>query len=336
MTDYTSRVLKYEERNPILTLERARELTGLDLVSARETRSYDGQSYHQMEVESQSKSHQSTGEEGIDFFCSVGYQVFPEGVGVRGTYTLADFLAIRGNRTVFVEVLSDTNVRAETLQRKAQLQQHGDLCFILFSGNKRSNEPNLVAAKRSIESWADVLYCRLDGYRRNRIDRTYNATVAYDTTRQNGIKVALAFERSGRKLAVSAKFVTHLYQNSTAMPRASPAYIVEPLNHCYEQIFLEVFQKLACRTGSKIKFTSRRKHVTAFRAMRRKSGLKMIDADGHVTACLKSEYRENFCVFVLERTGPDGLRNLMTTMEEYGLRLEYNHAELDRSLQPLR
>jgi hypothetical protein len=119
------------------------------------------------------------------------------------------------------------------------------------------------------------------------------------------------------------------------MPRASPAYIVEPLSHCYEQIFLEVFQKFACRTGSKIEFTSRRKHVTAFRAMRRKSGLKMIDADGHVTACLKSEYREIFCVFVLEWTGPDGLRNLMTTMEEYGLRLEYNHAELDRSLQPL-
>jgi hypothetical protein len=47
MTDYTSRVSKYEERDPFLSLARARELMGLDLDSARETISYDGQwTYH--------------------------------------------------------------------------------------------------------------------------------------------------------------------------------------------------------------------------------------------------------------------------------------------------
>jgi hypothetical protein len=71
-----------------------------------------------MEELSESKSHRSAREEGIDFFCSAGYRIFPEGIGVRGTYTLADFLAVRGNRTVFVEVLSDTNVNPETLQKK--------------------------------------------------------------------------------------------------------------------------------------------------------------------------------------------------------------------------
>lgn len=341
-------------RYPVITLARARELTGLDLISARKIDSDQGQSYHQMEEESESKSHQSAREEGIGFFCSVGYQVYPEGVGVRGIYTLADFLAVRKNRTVFVEVLSDTNVKAETLQRKAQLQQHGELCFILFSGTKRSNEPHLVVAKRATESWADVLYCRLDGYNGNSIEQTYKATVAYDTTRQNGIRVALAFERSGRKLAVSAKFLTHLYRNPYNTPISYP---VLPLSYCYEEIFLEVFQKLARRMGGKIKFTSSRRHVTAFRAMRRKSGLKMIDAGGHVTACLKSEYRgapieevsmwtyrpssrdlppdDIFGVFVLARTGPDGLRNLVTTMEEYGLTLQYGAAGFERSLQLL-
>lgn len=356
VTDYTSRVSKYEERNPILSLVQARKRTGLDLVPARETNSYNGQSYHEMEEESQSKSHLSAKEEGIDFFCSVGYQVFPEGVGVCGTYTLADFLAIRGNRIVFVEVLSDTNIKAETLQRKSQLQQHGELCFVLFSGTKKSNEPNLISAKHAIESWADVLYCRLNGYSGNRIEQNYKATVAYDTTRQNGIKVSLAFERSGRKLAVSAKFLTHLYQNSIELPHASPAYRVEPLSYCYEEIFLEVFQKLASRTGGKIKSTSRHEHDTSIRAMRRKSGLKMIGVDGRVTWCLKSDYRGEpiededlwtyhpstrdllpdkiFGVFVLKETGPDGLRNLITTLEEYGLTLQYSRAELERSLQP--
>ncbi len=356
MTAYTLRVSEYEQ-NPVLSLAQARALTGLDLVSARETNSDGGQSYHQMEEESESKSHQSAREEGIDFFCSIGYQVFPEGIGLYGTYTLADFLAIRGNRTVFVEVLSDTNVRAEVLQRKAQLQQHGELCFILFSGTKSSNESNLVTTKHSIESWADVLYCRLNGYSGNRIEQTYKATVVYDTIRKDGIKIALAFASSGRKLTVSAQFLTHLYQNSTALPRACPAYPVSPLSYCYEQIFLEIFQELQSRTGSKIRSTSRHPQLTDFRAMRRRSGPKMFDPSGHVTARLKSEYRgapveedymwtyhpafrdlppdDCFGIFVLERTVSDGLHNLMRTMEEYGMVLQYTPAELERSLQQL-
>jgi hypothetical protein len=143
MTAYTERVAEYES-SPVLSLERARALTGLDLVAAREVLSYDGQSYHEMEEEAESKSHHAARQEGIDFFCSTGYQIFPEGVGVRGVFTFADFLAIRENRFIFVEVLSDTNIKPETLRTKSQLQKYGELCFILFSGSKRSREPNLL------------------------------------------------------------------------------------------------------------------------------------------------------------------------------------------------
>ncbi len=332
MTDYTLAVSRYESRNPILSLDLARELTGLDLVAAREEISpFEGVSYHQMEEESASLSHQSARDQGIDFFCSIGYRVFPEGIGVRGIYALSDFLAIHGNRTVFVEVLSDTNIKPETLQRKAQLQQYGELCFILLAGTKRSSEPNLLATKQLIKSWADVLYCRLD-HRGNRIDRTYNATVVYDTTRNNGIRVALMFERSGRKLVVSARFLTHLYQNSV-LPRAHPAYIVEPLSDCYAGIFLDVFKIFVRRTENKIKFTSKRSHVTSFLAMRRKSGLKMIGADGRVTACLKCH--DILGVFVLEKTGPAGLHDLLAALREYGLTLQYSHAEFEQGLQLL-
>ena len=89
--------------------------------------------------------------------------------------------------------------------------------------------------------------------------------------------------------------------------------------------------------------------------MRRKSGLKMIDAARHATASLKSEYRgpsveddymwtyhpssrdlppeHIFGVFTLERTIPDGLRILLKVMAEYGLTLEYSPLEFDQNIQ---
>lgn len=339
----------------VISLSEARKFTGLDLISAREIDSTLGQTYHELEGNSESKSHQSAREQGISFFCSLGYKVFPEGVGVVGTYTLADFVAVRKHRTVFVEVLSDTNIKTEVLQRKALLQEHGELCFILFSGTKRSDKADLLASKQLIESWADVLYCRLDGFGGNRIERTYKATVAYDTTRDRGIRVALTFEQSGRKLLVSTNFITHLFQNPSRTPIA---YTVLPRSYCYEEIFLEVFQAFASQTGQRISFTSRKRHVTAIRAMRRKSGLKSIGDDGCVASRLRSEYRgppvdevymwtyhpssrdlppeHIYGVFVLEDTGPDGLITLLSIMKEYGLQLEYNASDLEQGLESLR
>jgi hypothetical protein len=329
-------------RDTLITLEHARRATGLDLVSARETPTDDGFSYHDIEEESESPSHKSARDKGIGYFRSIGYHIFPEGVGVRGTYTFADFLAVRENRAVFVEVLSDTNIKTETLQKKAQLQGHGELCFILFSGTKRSDESNLLTIKRAIESWADVLYCRLDGYGGNSIDHTYRASVAYDTTRNRGIRVAIADEPIGKKkLAVSVKFLTHLYRNpmNTLLSHA-----VLPLSYCYEEIFLDIFKQFARLSGGRIKFTPRHRHVTAFRAMRRKSGLKMMDADGREVARLMSEYRgppieeqymwtyhpssrdlppeHIYGVFVLDNSLPECSPNLLTAIRGYGLKLD--------------
>jgi len=356
VTAYTCRVAEHEN-DPILSIEQARQLTHLDLVSGREIGPDDQHSYQQMEELSESKSHRSAREEGIDFFCSVGYRIFPEGIGVHGTYTLADFLAVRGTRTVFVEVLSDLNVNPETLQKKAQLQQHGELCFILFSGTKESNEPCLIAAKRLIETWSDVLYCRLNGYTGNRIEQTHNVSVVYDTTRRNGIKLSLSFARPGRKVVVSAKLATPLYGNSTAMPRAYPAYPTGSLSYCQERIFLEIFQDFGRRTGGTIRTTLRHPLDTAIRAMRRKSGLKMTASGGGVMASLKSEYcgtpiEEDymwtyhppsrdlptdgiFGSFALERTGPRGLDSLIESIRACGFVPEYAIEEYGQSVKHL-
>lgn len=356
MTAYTSRVAEHES-DPILSLAQARELTNLDLISGREISPNDKHSYHQMEELSESRSHRSACEEGIDFFCSVGYRIFPEGIGVRGTYTLADFLAVRGNRTVFVEVLSDSNVRPETLQKKAQLQQHGELCFILFSGTKESNEPRLVAAKRLIETWSDVLYCRLNGYTGNRIEQSHKVSIIYDTTRHDGIKLSLSFARPRRRLVVSAKLTTPLYGNSTAMPQAWPAYLTGSLSYCHERMFLEIYQEFGRRASGVMRTTSRHPLDTAIRAMRRKSGLKMIASDGRAIACLKSEYcgirveepymwthhpssrdlpqGKIFCSFALERTDPCGLDSLVESIKVCGFVPEYGAEEYEQSIQHL-
>lgn len=343
-----------EQAMRLITIERAREMTGLDLVSARDTESVPGRTYHQMEEETESKSHQSAREEGIAFFRSIGYQIFPEGVGIKDTFTLADFLAVREGRTVFVEVLSDTNVKPETLQRKAQLQQHGELCFILFSGTSRSDEPTLLAAKRAIGSWADVLYCYLHGYRGNRIEHTKGVSVAFDTTRDNGIRLAVEFKWLGRrKVSVSTKFLTHMYKNPLDTPIS---YCVHPLSYEYEAIFRSIFYDLAERIGATVK-SSKNGSVTDYRAMRRKSGLKMVDANGRAVGYLKSEYRGQpiseeymwtyhpssrnlppdaiYGVFELHKTGPSGLQKLIDAITMAGLSVQYEMVDLAQSLAHL-
>jgi len=342
-------------RRPVISIEQAREVTGLDLVSARTVAALDGHSYHELEQGSESKSHQSAREEAIEFFCSIGYEVFPEGVGVNGAYTLADFLAVRPGRVVFVEVLTDSNVTDETLQKKAQLQQHGELCFVLFSGTKRAHEVALLAAKQKVMSWADVLYCRLDGYTGNSMEVHENVTVIYDTTRSQGIRVALTFAKSGRKVVVSIRFLTHLYRN----PRhVLLTHIVGSVTYQYEKIFLDLFERLARETPWRIKYTSKYNKKVAFRAMRRATGVKMVGLGDQVVARLRSEYRGSeaieprfdetyfpwtrdlppddfYGVFVFEKTGPEALKALLTLLRAYPLTLEYDETELQAHLKHL-
>lgn len=346
----SSRLPNDLSRFPTLTLVEARQLTGLDLVAARDVKAEDGSSYHDMETQTESKSHDRVRGEGIGFFVSIGYRVFPEGVGVRGTYTLADFLAVRDGRIVFVEVLSDSNIKQETLQRKAQLQAHGELCFLLFSGTKRSDDAALLAAKRAIEDWADVLYCRLNGYSGNFIDHDGRTAVEYDTTRAKGIRVALSFEKSGRKLGVAVKFLTHLYDHPMNTPLM---YSILPISYRYEHTFLSVFQRLERLDSWKIKYTSRSEKVI-IRATRRKAGLKLRWPDQVVAACYRSEYRGEpreetgmetyhpssrelppehvYGVYILEKTGPTGLHNLLAAMKECRLSPIYDADELQAAL----
>ncbi len=323
---------------PIIDICKARTVTGLSLVSALEVVTENGDTYHELEEQTESKSHNIAREEAIKYFSSIGYEIYPYGIGVEGEYTLADFLAVNSHRTVFVEVLSDSNIKPETLSRKAKLQSYGELCFVFFSGTKVSDERRLLGLKREVESWADVLYCRLNGWSGNFIQGTKRATVAYKTTYQQGIVVDATFNKVGRKLAIELKFSTNLYKNPC---NTLISYPVLPLSYCYEEIYLDIFRRVENISKRKIKYKSHKKDVT-IRSIRQKSGLKMLGTDGRVAMCLKSEYRGSqkiddpytyypssrdlpvndfYGIFVLEKTGAKGLHDIIKAFSECGLTL---------------
>jgi hypothetical protein len=335
--------------NTIIEISEAKEATGLNLISAKEIISENGSSYHELEEQTESKSHDIARQEAIKYFCSIGYKVYPYGIGVSGIYTLADFLAINNKRTVFVEVLSDSNIKIETLTKKSKLQDFAELCFVFFSGTKKSDEQKLIRLKQEVQSWADVLYCRLNGWSGNFIQGRYihKATVAYNTTRKQGIVVKAVFERSGRKLVVALKFVTHLYQNPN---NTVLHYPVMPRSYRYETIFLEVFQLIAKISKRKINYKSHKNDVT-IRSIRQKSGLQMLGTDARIAIRMKSEYRgeekidepyewtyrpstrdlpvdDFYGVYILEKTGPQGLHDLINALNVYGLTIKCDEQEL--------
>jgi hypothetical protein len=346
-------------KSPLLiSLAEAKARSGLDLVSADEIASGVGASYHEMEGQAESKSHRSAREHCIMYLSAIGYDIFPAGVGVKGTYALADFVAIRSSRTVFVEVLSDANVVEDTIAKKLQLQTHGELCFVLFSGTKRSDETVLLNEKRALHARADVLYCRLDGYgAESGIEWPFAATVAYDTTRQDGIRVGLSFARTGRNVTVAVKLLTHLYRTTLERQTYFP---ISAQDH-YEQIFLRVFNKLGHQLkcdiprGSWLDTASSGNNTPAFRAMRKAAGLRMNDGKGRAVARIKSEYRGRpsasadrsfgnpFCndlslddlrgVFSFERSPQHGVSELIAAIEEFGLSPEFNREELKQVLK---
>ena len=274
----------------LISFNRARAMTGLDLVAARDM-SFSGDiSYHDAEDASESPSHKSAREEAVKFFTSRGYSVFPEGVGVRGTFALADMLAVREprNRIVFVEVLTDFGVRPETIERKLQLQKHGEICFVLLHGKKAYQKTSVEELKRSIRPHADVLTCFLDGYHGNFIETGRFATVSYDTTRDQGICVEATAREARTKATVEFRFLTRLYPNPNGVLISDT---VPPESVFLEEQFQSAFEDLCKKHGARIKFTRTNRHVTAIRAMRRKSGLKAVLPDGAHFGSVRSDYR---------------------------------------------
>lgn len=279
-----------ENRDHRISLEEARAITGLRLSSARDAVSGAGVSYHELEIRTEGAAHKTARADAIRWFVSRGYHVFPEGVGVDGVFTFADFLAIQveTRRVVFVEILSDAGITPQTLARKRALQLHGGLCFIVFSGKKAFNRDAAETLKREIEAFADVLVYNLDAYAGNYITNDSRATVSFDTTRDLGIRIEVAIEDEKKATFVSVRFLTRLYQN----PEGVPCEVVPEDDGFFEEQFHRAFQILCRQFGARVKETRARAYITNFNAMRRKAGLKAFDGDGQLFAVLRSERRD--------------------------------------------
>lgn len=143
--------------SPPLTIDEARALTGLDLVPAdsvveRESRL----SYAELEEVTESNTHARLRELAIMVFNDYGYRVFPAGVGVRGVFAFADFLAVRDQRCIFVEVLTDRKATDPCLRQKQQLAARGELAFV-FIGNLEGRQPSALEVQDRAAKAHDVL-----------------------------------------------------------------------------------------------------------------------------------------------------------------------------------
>lgn len=274
-----------------ITLEQASTMSRLELTSAREVHDAEGLSYHDKEVASESASHRVAREKAMGFFLSRGYHVFPEGVGVRGVYTLADFVALRPDegRLVFVEVLSDAGVTLTNALKKLQLQEFGELCLVVFSGGKQAyRQHEAEHLKRELSRHTDVLTINLNGYVGNHIEDGRYATVAYQTTRARGIQLTALRRATRAREIVDLSFVSRLYTNPIGVTITD---CVGREAHFLETVFRGLFEELCKEFRARISYTRARRDVTAYRAMRRKSGLKAHSYDGLWFGSLKSDYR---------------------------------------------
>src|ERR1035438_7047741 len=112
-----------------LTIEKLKKATGIDFVSDIVAPFYsDGTNYRNLQKDSESKTHLEMRNHAITYFQKLGYDIYPNGIGVRGVYALADFLAYRKDRVIFVECLTDAKAKQEEIEKKQLLKQFGEVC----------------------------------------------------------------------------------------------------------------------------------------------------------------------------------------------------------------
>lgn len=250
-------------------IKEAKKQTRINLVAA-DSIPFEDSTYAKREKETQSKAHANAVIEGIKLFRSLGYKIYPHAVGVKGVYTLADFLAVQGGRIIFVECLTDNNLKPDTIKRKKQLQEHGELCFICMTGSKSSDSAERVALKESLGSEFDVILYSVHGYYGGTIVDYDVATVAWDTTKAEGIKVHYNVFEERHVINVRVKFKTRSLTNpfNTTISYCRPSH----WSRC-EDCFLSIFHSFINASGGRITNRSHKKDIW-LRAMRRKAGLK--------------------------------------------------------------
>lgn len=88
--------------------------------------------YNELQDRTQSSLHAEMLDSSVDYFLLKNYNVYKGGVGVKGIYTFADFVAEKHDKLIFGECLTGTSLKkADTLNKKLQLAQYGKMFFVI-------------------------------------------------------------------------------------------------------------------------------------------------------------------------------------------------------------
>jgi hypothetical protein len=208
-----------------LTIEYLRERTGIKLVSSLIPTFRDGgQTYATLEQETESKTHREMRAYAIMQFHQLGYRIYPSGIGVEGIFTLADFLAFRDGRVVFVECLTDAKATPQDIERKLQLKQFGEVCFVVVSGHGclwENDNRKIPKVFQTLAQEADVLTYFYghwqNGFQKGIARLTRFPRVFFDVGKSDPIRLSIAIRLLSKTAKLNFAFKTMPYRSEDGL-----------------------------------------------------------------------------------------------------------------------
>jgi hypothetical protein len=304
-----------------LTIEYLRKKTGIKLVSsAIPTFADASQTYAALEQETESKTHREMRAHTIAHFEHLGYQIYPKGIGVEGVFTLADFLAFRDGRMVFVECLTDAKATTQDIERKMRLKQFGEVCFVVVSGHGcpwENDSRKMPAIFQTLAREVDVLTYHY-GHWQNKFEKgiaqlTTFPRVSFDIGASDRIRLGVVINLMAKTADLCFEFKTLPYRDEDG-----------------PEFLRDVARRLAWRVYERRKFMTPAKFD-----MRSPSGKIFKDKNGRLVAqiCVKNG---TGCLKVRGKQGLGVLELFLNELANSGLSLDVDQTTLERTRQTLR
>ncbi|GBE56945.1 hypothetical protein BMS3Bbin16_01159 [archaeon BMS3Bbin16] len=205
-----------------ISIKELQEKTGIKFVSSGDViKTPTKKSYKTLEIESESETHTYMKKLGIEYFDRLDYKIYPEGIGVKGVFTFADFLAYKEGRIVFVECLMDNNINVETIMRKSQLSEFGEMCFVIVGGSGYSdpwvNDCHEISSNMiEISTRTDILLY-FYGHFKNDFEKKVSSLtpfpkVSFDIKRDESLRVKILFKIKRKTCDISLFFIIKPYR----------------------------------------------------------------------------------------------------------------------------
>jgi hypothetical protein len=302
-----------------LTLGTLRKTTGIPLISAEVEKPGAGKSYKALEKECESKTHREMREYGADYFQRLGYRIFPEAVGIEGVFTFADFLAVRPGRVVFVECLTDKNLKKEVLARKQGLQRFGELCFVVVGGHGckwAPDEHRIPRVANQLSHSTDVLQFFYGNWQ-NKWEKRIEKLTPFPTICFN--------VPAGGRPSVSAMFDFRKTTSDTSLQFVATPYVVEGLTTFVTELAFRaawlVHEKSRLKTSPRWGFGAGRPKVFKDESNRTVLSVRIVNEQVKITTAGKH--------------GMKVLGRILAQLPSFGIDVRYDKAEYGAAIAKL-